>query len=131
MEGGAKMTGEVLIYTGSFMLFGWGAAHLFPTKNIVNGFGEISPDNKRIITMEWIIEGVSLVFIGFLVALVTYVESTSNISNLVYWTSFGVLNVLSFISLFTGFKISFFMYKLCPFIFSTSSLLIIIGSNIA
>ena len=125
------MVNQVLLYAGSAIVLIWGVAHLFPTKSVVRGFGDISSDNKEIITMEWIIEGVSLIFIGFLVALVTYVESTSTISNLVYWTSFGVLNVLSFISLFTGFKISFFMYKLCPFIFSTSSLLIIIGSNIA
>lgn len=123
--------GEILIYIGSFMLFGWGTAHLFPTKNIVNGFGEISPDNKRIITMEWIIEGISLIFIGFLVTLVTYVENTSTVSSLVYWASFGVLNVLSLVSLLTGFKNSFILFKLCPLIFSTSSLLIIIGSIIS
>ena len=125
------MTGEILIYIGSFMLFGWGAAHLFPTKNIVKGFGEISTDNKRIITMEWIIEGISLIFIGFLTALAAYVERTSTVSRLVFWAAFGVLNVFSLVSLFTGFKNSFIVYKLCPFIFSTSSLLIIIGSIIS
>ena len=125
------MTGEILIYIGSFMLFGWGAAHLFPTKNIVMGFGEISTDNKRIITMEWIIEGISLIFIGFLTALAAYVERTSTVSRLVFWAAFGVLNVFSLVSLFTGFKNSFIVYKLCPFIFSTSSLLIIIGSIIS
>jgi hypothetical protein len=26
---------------------------------------EISVDNKRIITMEWIIEGIALIFIGY------------------------------------------------------------------
>lgn len=124
------MIGDILIYIGSFLIFGWGASHLFPTKNIVSGFGEISADNKRIITMEWIIEGVSLIFIGFLVALVTFIDGESKISTSVYWASFGVLNILSLVSLFTGFKNSFIVFKLCPFIFSSSSLLIIIGSNL-
>jgi len=32
----------------------WGIAHLFPTKSVVEGFGEISDDNKKIVTMEWL-----------------------------------------------------------------------------
>lgn len=124
------MLGEILIYAGSFLVLGWGVSHLFPTRNIVNGFGDISVDNKYIITMEWIIEGVSLIFIGFLGAIVTYIDSTSKISGLIYWIIFGVLNILSVISFFTGFKNSFIAFKLCPFIFSGSSLLIFIGSNL-
>lgn len=124
------MIGEILIYIGSFIVFGWGIAHLFPTRNVVNGFGEISSDNKYVITMEWIIEGISLIFIGFLVASVTYIDSTNIISGWIYWISFGMLNILSVVSVFTGFKNSFIMFKLCPFIFSGSSLLIIVGSSI-
>jgi hypothetical protein len=74
------MNGAVLSYLGSFLVFGWGVAHLFPTADVVHGFGEISPDNRRIITMEWIIEGVALVFIGVLVAFVTYLDSGSSVA---------------------------------------------------
>jgi hypothetical protein len=106
----------------------WGAAHLFPTESVVEGFGNISLDNRRIITMEWIVEGVSLIFIGVLTASVTYVDHTDAISRAVYWLSFGMLNTLSIISLFTGFKVSFVLFKLCPVIFTTSSILIMLGS---
>ncbi len=122
------MTGSTLIYVGSFITLGWGVAHLFPTSKAVDSFGEISPDNKRTITMEWINEGVTLIFIGVLAALVTYVDRTSLISRVVYWSCFGALNVLSVVSLFTGFKNEFLPYKLCPFIFTGSSILIIVGS---
>lgn len=77
--------------------------------------------------MEWIIEGVALIFIGVLVALVTYVDKNSVVSQTVYWASFAVLNVLSLVSLFTGFKVSFLPFKLCPFIFTGSSILIVLG----
>jgi len=122
------MKGTTLIYVGSFLTFAWGAAHLSPTRKVVDGFGQISPDNRRVITMEWINEGVTLIFIGVLIALTTYVDCTSIASKVVYWSSFGALNVLSVVSLFTGFKNEFLPYKLCPFIFTGSSILIIIGS---
>jgi hypothetical protein len=122
------MINQILLYVGAAFPLFWGIAHLFPTKSVVKGFGDISPDNRRIITMEWINEGVSLIFIGVLTASVTYLDHTSVISRMVYWLSFGMLNALSIISLFTGFRVSFILFKLCPVIFTTSSILIILGS---
>lgn len=121
------MDSSTLLYIGSFLPFVWGVSHLFPTRNVVKGFGDISSDNRYIITMEWIIEGVALIFIGVLVALVTYVDKNSVVSQTVYWASFAVLNVLSLVSLFMGFKVSFLPFKLCPFIFTGSSILIVLG----
>jgi len=105
----------------------WGIAHLFPTKSVVKGFGDISTDNKRVITMEWIVEGVSLIFIGVLVAVVTGIDPVSVVSKAVYILSAIGLLALAVVSLFTGFKINFTPYKLCPFIFTVSAVLIFIG----
>lgn len=125
------MSGQVLIYIGSALTFVWGVSHLFPTAKVVAGFGPISVDNRRTITMEWINEGVTLIFIGVLVALVTFVDRTNAVSRIVYWSCFGALNVLSVVSLFTGFRNTFLPFKLCPFIFTGSSLLIIVGSYLS
>ena len=122
------MANQAFLYAGSVLLLFWGIAHLFPTKNVVEGFGDISLDSQRIITMEWIIEGVSLIFIGLLVASVTYVDYTSLVSKTVYRFSFLMLVALSIISMMTGFKINFVPYKLCPAIFITSAILIILGA---
>ena len=124
------MTNQVLLYLGSSFLLFWGTAHLFPTKSVVRGFGDISPDNRRIITMEWISEGLALMFIGAVVASVTYFDYASAISKTVYWLSFAMLNALSVVSLFTGFKVNFLPFKLCPVIFTTASVLIVVGSYI-
>ncbi len=121
------MTGLILICAGAFFVFGWGIAHLFATKSVVRGFGEISADNKNIITMEWIIEGATLIFVGLLAAVVSIVCRHDPISRMVYLVSFFFLNALSIISLFTGFKVSFLPFKLCPVIFTGSSLLIMTG----
>ncbi len=118
----------ILTYLASFLLIGWGISHLFVTRSVVRGFGDISSDNRRVITMEWITEGVALVFIGSIVGIARYVDGASQVSQAVYWSSFLVLNVLSVVSLFTGFRNSFIAFKLCPFIFTGSSLLIVAGS---
>lgn len=124
------MNNYVLLYLGAVLTALWGTVHLFPTKSVVQGFGDISLDNRRIITMEWIIEGVSLIFVGAIVAAATYIDSASTVSRTIYWISFVMLNTLSLISLFTGFRVDFLPYKLCPVIFTTSSVLILLGGCI-
>jgi len=124
------MVDLILLYLGSGLTVIWGIAHLFPTKSVVQGFGEISIDNKRIITMEWIIEGLVLIFIGVLVFTVTVIDPSNVVSTAVYFISVIMLLVMALLSLFTGFKISFLPFKLCPFIFTTSAVLIVIGGLI-
>ena len=124
------MINQVLLYIASLFLVFWGIAHLFPTKSVVKEFGDISIDNKRIITMEWIIEGIALIFIGVIVASVTYIDHAHVISKTVYRISFLMLSALTVISLFTGARINFLPYKLCPVIFMTASILIILGCYI-
>ena len=122
------MVSEILLYVGGFLPLAWGVAHLLPTRSVVAGFGDISQDNKRIITMEWVVEGVSLIFIGLLVVAVTFIDRSSSVAKVIYWLCFAELNVLSIVSLLTGFKVGFLPFKLCPVIFTGSSVLIILGS---
>jgi hypothetical protein len=121
------MMGNLLLYLASLLLVGWGIAHLFPTRNVVKGFGDISLDNRRVITMEWINEGATLIFVGVLVAAITAVDPASLVARTVYWLAIVMLNALSIISLFTGFKVNFLPYRLCPIIFTGSSILILVG----
>ena len=121
------MLNQVLFYIGAALVALWGIAHIFPTKNVVADFGDISADNKNIITMEWIVEGATLIFIGVLVATVTFIDYSNMVSQAVYWLSFVMLNVLSIISLFTGFKVNFIPFKLCPIIFTGASILFLLG----
>jgi len=122
------MADQIYLYLGSVFTLIWGIAHLFPTRAVVNNFGGITGDNRQIITMEWIIEGVFLIFLGVLVAGVTYIDHSSLVSRYIYLSSGVVLIVLAVISLFTGFKVNFLPYRLCPFIFSLSAILIFIGA---
>ena len=124
------MMRQTLLYLGAALPLFWGIAHLFPTKDVINGFGDISADNRRIITMEWINEGAALIFVGILIATVTFIDSTAPASRVVYLLSFLFLNALSVISLKTGAKIDFLPFRLCPLIFTGSSVLLLFGNLI-
>ena len=119
---------QILLYLGSFLTLAWGVTHLIPTRSVVKGFGQISQDNRHIITMEWIVEGVCLIFIGLFVAATTLVGPAGTVSRAVYWIAVAELNVLSIVSLFTGFRVNLLPFKLCPVIFTASSVLILVGS---
>ena len=119
---------EVLIYIGGVIIALWGVGHLYPTKGIVNGFGELSNDNSHIITMEWLAEGFTLIFIGILSIVVASVsDSGDKVANAVYLTSAMMLVVMAILSFFTGFKTSILPIKACPFVKLSVALLLILG----
>ena len=119
---------DVLLYIAAALTGVWGIAHLFATRGVVAGFGEISADNRRIITMEWIVEGVALLSIGALVAAVTVAGSSGAAASAAYAVAIATLLVLAVVSLFTGFRIAFLPFRLCPLIFAASALLIGLGA---
>jgi hypothetical protein len=121
------MTGQILIFIGAAITIIWGVAHLFPTKSVIKGFGDISTDNKNIIAMEWIVEGVSLIFIGAIVLGVYFIDAVSDTAAFIFISSSGILIVLALISLLTGFKVNFLPFKLCPVLFTISAILILAG----
>ncbi len=118
----------VLAYVGAALAVVWGISHLFATRGVVAGFGELTVDNRRIITMEWIVEGVALVFAGVFVAVALAIDRQATVSTGVYATAIAMLVVLAAVSLFTGFKIRFLPFRLCPVIFTLSAVLIGLGA---
>lgn len=122
------MTNLILLLVGAALPILWGTAHLFPTASVVRGFGQIGADNARIVTMEWILEGVSLIFIGVLVATATMIDHESPVSQGVHVVAALALAAFAGVSLFTGFRVNFLPYRLCPFIFGASAVLILAGA---
>jgi len=78
--------------------------------------------------MEWIVEGVALVSIAAFVAVATVTQPEAAVSAAVYAVAIGTLIVLAVVSLFTGFRIAFLPFRLCPFIFGLSAALIAWGA---
>jgi hypothetical protein len=122
------MIHSILSYIAGASLIIWGIAHLFPTPSVVRGFGNISEDNKRIVYMEWITEGLTLLFIGILVFLLTFFgDPGSTLQKILFTAIIVMLIMMSVLSLFTGFKINFLPFKLCPVIFTGSAILLLLG----
>ena len=122
------MINAILLYVGAGIITVWGIAHIIPVKSVVNGFGHISQDNRRIITMEWIAEGLTLCFIGLLVLLVTiFVGPKNNLSNLVYWASAAMLVVMAILTASTGARTSILPIKICPAVKIAVAILFVLG----
>ncbi len=119
---------QALLYLAAGLTGAWGIAHLFATRGVAAGFGGISADNRRVIIMEWIAEGVALISLAVLVAVTTAIDPRAPVASGVFAVAIGTLVVLAVVSLLTGFRIPFLPYRLCPFIFSLSAALIAIGA---
>ena len=120
---------EIFLYIGSAIIIIWGIAHLIPTKSIVKGFGPISEDNNKIITMESIAEGMTLCFIGVLVLLVTALAgSQSQASFIVYLACAAMLIVMAILTILTGARTSILPYKICPAVKTVVAVLFVLGS---
>jgi len=119
---------DALLYIASAMTGLWGVAHLVATQGVVAGFGELTADNRRIITMEWIVEGVALFSTAAFVAAATAIDSQATVSSAVYAVAMTTLLALALVSLFTGFRVAFLPFRLCPFVFTLSAVLIGVGA---
>jgi hypothetical protein len=123
------MLRDILLYAGSSTLVFWGVMHMVKTRPVVEGFGSLSDDNRRVLTMEWILEGVTLCFIAGLVVAVTLLAgSETSVATLVYRASGLMLIVMAGVSLFTGARASPLPYKLCPPIFGSAAVLYLLAS---
>jgi hypothetical protein len=123
------MLNLILLYAGSGVIFLWGVGHIIPTRSVVRAFGEISIDNKRIITMTWIAEGLTLCFIGILVVLVTALGGLENeVTHIVIRASAVMLIVTGFVSSSTGARTPILPMKLCPRIKAGVALLFVLGT---
>lgn len=119
----------VFLYIGSALIFLWGIAHIIPTKSVVKGFGPLSEDNGRIITMEWVGEGLTLCFLGVLVFMVTISGDTSiRLSVLVIRLAAAMSFILGIWTFIIGFKTSIIPIKVCPLILTGVALLFFLGT---
>jgi hypothetical protein len=123
------MLSHVLLSLGSAAVAFWGIMHLVKTRPVVAGFEPLTDDNRHVLRMEWIVEGVALVFVAALIGVVTAIQGPRGPgAGLVYGMSAGFLMAMAIVSLFTGARASLLPYKLCAPIFAGSALLILAGA---
>ncbi len=95
----------------------WGVAHLVPTRAVARGFGPLSDDNHRIISMEWVLEGITLVFLGVLALLLSSLFGPENpAARFVFEAEAAMLVVMAVVSSLTGARTAILPMKICPIV---------------
>ncbi len=123
------MTSFILYILGAAIIILWGIAHIIPTAKVAAGFGEISDDNRRIITMEWLAEGLILIFFGLLVLILTVFGYTSDQAGIItIRCAAGMLLVMAVLTALTGAKTKVIPIRICPAVKTIGAALWLIGS---
>lgn len=126
---GLVTSSTVFAYLASAILIVWGSAHLVPTLAVAASFGEISADNRRILMMEWIAEGITHIWIGILVILATALEGVDDATvELVCVVAAGVLVVLALLTLFTGARTGVAWFRVCPVVLTSVAVLLVLAA---
>jgi hypothetical protein len=124
--------GEALLYAGAIVVALWGVAHLIPTGSVVAGFGAITLDNRRVLTMEWVAEGLTMIFAGALIAAVTLTSrSDDSVAIVVYRGVAGLLAAIAVLTALTGARTPVGWFKACPVVLGSAIGLILVGSALA
>lgn len=122
---------DAFVFVAGAALVLWGVAHIAATTSVADSFGEISPDNRRILVMEWVAEGVTHISIGGLVILLAALEgSTDPAARLVYRVLAGVLVVLAALTSITGARTPVVWFKICPFVLTGAAALLLAASSL-
>lgn len=123
------MKSKILLYVGSIVIILWGISHIIPTESVVEGFGAITEDNRLIITMEWVAEGLTLCFIGALVLYVALRADPANpVSTIVYRAAALMLLVMAVWTGVTGARTPIIPIKICPIVKTAVATLFIVAS---
>ncbi len=122
------MLSYLLLFLGAAAVAFWGIAHLVKTGPVVAGFEPLTDDNRHVLRMEWVVEGVALVFVAALIATTAAIRGPrAPGAGLVFGMSAGFLAAMAVVSLFTGARASPLPYKLCAPIFASAALLVFAG----
>ena len=113
---------EVLAYVAAGVVFLRGVSHIIPTRQVVAGFGDISQDNRCVVTMQWVAEGLSLIFVAALVAAVTWSGRTPETAeDLVYRVCAGFLLAVGAWTAVTGALTKVIWFRMCPVVLALTA----------
>jgi len=121
--------GDALVYVASAALVAWGAAHIVPTGAVIRGFPALSVDNRRVLAMEWVAEGLALAFVGVLGLVVTASAGAQDaLAQRVLWAASALLLVMAGWTALTGARTSIVPIRVCPFVLTSAAVLVVAGT---
>ena len=91
-------------------------------------FGDITLDNRRILTMEWIAEGITHISLGTLIVLTTAIDGVGDpAAHLAYRCVAAVLLALAALTALTGSRTPVVWFRVCPFVLSAVAALLVVA----
>jgi hypothetical protein len=117
---------DILAYVAGAIALAWGVAHLMPTPRVVAGDEPLTADNRQILTMEWVAEGLTLVFLGVLIVVVTTSGSPSDaVRTAVTGLTAGMLLVMAGLTAATGARTRVVFFRICPIVKTAAAVLLV------
>lgn len=104
-----------LAYGGSILLIIWSIIHLVPTRAVLREFGPLDSDNSRQVIMGWLVEGLTLMFVGVMVLLLLiFKEPDNGATFMVMRIVSAYLLILAFVSYLVGNRTNLLPLKASP-----------------
>ena len=120
---------ETFAYIAAGLVFVWGTMHVVPTKKVVEGFGDLTEDNRWVLIMEWVAETLAMWFVAVLIVSVTAACGIGETAaDLVYRLCAGFLVVVGLWTALTGARSPVIWFKLCPAVLSVTAGLLLAAS---
>lgn len=120
---------EILAYLAAGLVAVWGVSHAIPTRQVVAGFGQITADNRLVITQEWLAESFTMWGIAVSVVVTTAVAGPdADATEWLYRVAAGLLVALAVLTAFTGARTAVIWFKICPILLSSSAALLLAAS---
>jgi len=119
-----------LAYTAAAVIAVWGLAHVIPTRQVVAGFAGISADNVRIITQEWLAEGIAMWGIAAFVIAATAASGTGDVRLWVYRVAAGLLIAVGILTALTGARTPVVWFKICLAVMAVGAALLLTASAV-
>jgi len=129
MAAKASKVSFVLMMIAGIIILLWGVAHMVPTRSVVDGLGLYDLDSERIVTMEWVAEGFTLIFLGVLLMfLAPYVAVGNTVARGATLLSVLMLVAMAIWVGATGARTEMIFFKICPFVKSLCALLALVAA---
>lgn len=117
-----------LAFVAAVLVALWGVAHAIPTRQVIAGFEPIEPDNRRILTQEWLAEAVTMWGIAAIVVAATIAGSDTSVAAWVYRAGAALLIGLAVLTATTGGRTNVIWFKICPVLLTASAVLLVAAS---
>ncbi|HEY7607568.1 MAG TPA: hypothetical protein VID07_12450 [Actinomycetes bacterium] len=120
---------EVLAFVAAGLVGLWGVAHAVPTRRVVDRFGPITVDNRRVLLQEWLAEAFTMWGLASAVIAVTMAGGAgSAVAVAAYRVVAGLLIALAVLTGLTGARTPVVWFKVCPLLLTVSAGLLLAAS---